>query len=61
MNWSEFFAMNGYGFYVWGSYGVAFLIFLIEIMLVRNRRKKALRNVRLMRDEMGEDRTGGAA
>lgn len=61
MNWAEFFAMNGYGFYVWGSYGVAFLVFLIEIMLVRNRRKKALRNLRLMRDEMGEDSMGGAA
>ena len=20
MNWSEFFSMGGYGFYVWGSY-----------------------------------------
>jgi len=61
MNWAEFFAMNGYAFYVWGSYGVAFLVFLVEIMLVRNRRKKALRNLRLMRDEMGENRTGEAA
>ena len=60
MNWSEFFAMNGYAFYVWGSYGVAFLVFIIEIVLVRNRRKNALRDLRLMRDEMGEDRTGGA-
>lgn len=61
MNWGEFFAMNGYAFYVWGSYGVAFLVFLVEIMLVRNRRKKALRDLRLMRDEMDENRTGGEA
>ena len=61
MNRAEFFAMNGYAFYVWGSYGVAFLVFLVEIMLVRNRRKKALRDLRLMRDEMDENRTGGAA
>jgi heme exporter protein D len=54
MNWGEFFAMNGYAFYVWGSYGVALLVFVIEILLVRNRRKLALRNLRLMRDEMGE-------
>jgi heme exporter protein D len=54
MNWGEFFAMNGYAFYVWGSYGVALLVFAIEIALVRNRRKQALRNLRLMRDEMGE-------
>lgn len=61
MNWAEFFAMKGYAFYVWGSYGVAFLIFALEIMLVRNRRKKALRERRLMRDEMGDERMGGEA
>jgi heme exporter protein D len=54
MNWAEFFAMNGYAFYVWGSYGVALLVFAVEIALVRNRRKNALRTLRLMRDEMGE-------
>ena len=54
MNWGEFFAMNGYAFFVWGSYGVALLVFAIEILLVRNRRKQALRNLRLMRDETGE-------
>jgi len=54
MNWGEFFAMNGYAFYVWGSYGVALLVFAIEVLLVRNRRKQALSNLRLMRDEMGE-------
>ena len=54
MNWGEFFAMNGYAFYVWGSYGMAVLVFAIEVVLVRNRRKQTLRNLRLMRDEMGE-------
>ena len=57
MNWGEFFAMNGYAFYVWGSYGVALLVFVIEIMLVRNRRKQALRELRLMnldREESGD-------
>jgi heme exporter protein D len=61
MNWSEFFYMNGYAFYVWGSYGAALVIFAVEIALVRNRRKKALRELRLMRDEMGEDGTGESA
>jgi len=60
MNWADFFAMNGYAFYVWGSYGVALLVFAIEIVLVRNRRKQTLRNLRLMRDEMGEAGTGEA-
>ena len=25
MNWSEFFSMGGYGFYVWGSYLVTLI------------------------------------
>ena len=58
MTVGEFFAMNGYAFYVWGSYGVAFFIFAIEIVLVRKRRKNALRELRLMRDEMDEVVTG---
>jgi heme exporter protein D len=61
MNWGEFFAMNGYAFYVWGSYGVTLLVFAVEIALVRNRRKKTLRELRLMRDEMGDGSTGEAA
>ena len=50
MNWAEFFAMNGYGFYVWGSYGMALFIFIIEIALVRHKRKITLQQLRLMRD-----------
>lgn len=54
MNWGEFFHMNGYAFYVWGSYGVALLVFLVEIGLVRHRRKLALRQVRLL-NESGDE------
>ncbi len=61
MDWSTFFAMNGYAFYVWGSYGVALVVLGIEIVLVRNRRKNALRELRLMRDEMDGNGTGEAA
>jgi heme exporter protein D len=53
--------MNGYAFYVWGSYGVALVVLGIEIVLVRNRRKNALRELRLMRDEMDGNETGEAA
>ncbi|OHC90375.1 MAG: heme exporter protein CcmD [Sideroxydans sp. RIFOXYB12_FULL_59_6] len=51
MTISEFFYMNGYAFYVWGSYGVTLLVFLVEIAMVRNRRKQALRQLRLMNDD----------
>ncbi len=50
MNWTEFFAMNGYGFYVWGSYGVALLVFAVEIAMVRHRRKLALRQLKWMNE-----------
>ena len=36
----EFLSMGGYAWYVWGSYGVAFLAFLIEIVLLRRRNRK---------------------
>jgi len=49
MSWGEFFAMKGYGLYVWGSYGVALLIFIVEIALVRHRRTIALQQLRLLR------------
>ncbi len=38
---SEFFQRGGYGWYVWGSYGVTFLLLLAEILLLRNRARKS--------------------
>jgi heme exporter protein D len=43
MNWSEFFSMGGYAFYVWGSYISALLVLGGEVVLLM-RRQKALRN-----------------
>ncbi|HEV7913991.1 MAG TPA: heme exporter protein CcmD [Albitalea sp.] len=45
MNWnsaSEFFAMGGYGLYVWGSYAVTALIMATEPWLAARRRRHAL-------------------
>jgi heme exporter protein D len=42
MSWSEFFAMGGYAFYVWGSYVIAALLIGGEVLLLRER-KRALR------------------
>lgn len=39
MNWSEFFSMGGYAFYVWGSYLTALIVIGGEVLLVRQRRK----------------------
>ncbi|MEP6569585.1 MAG: heme exporter protein CcmD [Acidobacteriota bacterium] len=42
MNWSEFFAQGGYGFYVWGSYLSALILLGGEVILLK-RRKQSLR------------------
>ncbi len=42
MNWSEFFSMGGYAFYVWGSYLTALILLGGEVALLM-RRKKSLR------------------
>jgi heme exporter protein D len=39
---SEFLAMGGYGFYVWGAYGVTALAVVVEIVALRARRRAAL-------------------
>jgi heme exporter protein D len=44
-NASEFFAMGGYGLYVWGSYTVTAAWMLLEPWLVRRRHAQALRAV----------------
>jgi len=47
---SEFFAMGGYAFYVWGSYGVTALFMIIEVILViRNKRTIIQRIARMVR------------
>jgi heme exporter protein D len=38
--WSEFWAMGGYGFYVWGSYGVMLACLALEIVLLRRRARE---------------------
>ena len=54
MNWnsaSEFFAMGGYGLYVWGSYALTLALMVLEPWLVARRRRRALQQAR---DSAGE-------
>ena len=49
MNWgspAEFFAMGGYGLYVWGSFGVCAVLMILEPILVRKRQSTILRILR---------------
>ena len=46
MNWasaSDFFAMGGYGLYVWGAYGVTAAAMLIDPLSAARRHRRALR------------------
>ena len=48
---TDFFAMNGYGFYVWSAYGVAALALVIEVRALRARRRAVLEEARLVQPE----------
>ena len=44
MNWgslTDFLAMGGYGFYVWGSYGLTVLLIALELTLLVARHRAA--------------------
>jgi heme exporter protein CcmD len=57
---STFFAMNGYGFYIWIAYGVAALVLALELFALRSRRRSVLAEARLTGpDEVGYP-AGGA-
>ena len=44
-SWTEFWAMGGYGLYVWGSFGVTALCVALEIIWVKNARAQALAQI----------------
>lgn len=49
MQWnsvSEFFAMGGYAFYVWGSFGLTTLVMLGEMLTIRAQRAELVRQLR---------------
>ena len=49
MHWNnigEFFAMGGYGLYVWGSFGACALLLVMEPLLVKQRLRAVHRLLR---------------
>ena len=51
-SFSDFLAMGGYGFYVWGSFGLTALIMIVEpIVVARNRKSTIARLKRQLRAE----------
>ncbi|HET6802071.1 MAG: heme exporter protein CcmD [Betaproteobacteria bacterium] len=49
---TEFFAMGGYAWYVWMSYGAVALAVIAEVAAVRARRKRAFDELRMSADAM---------
>jgi heme exporter protein D len=56
---TEFFAMGGYAFYVWGSFGATALAIFLEVLLVRARRRTALEMARSTAPDHMSAATGG--
>ena len=48
MSAAEFFHMGGYGFYVWGSYGVTALFMIDEIVIVLRNKRTVIQRVKRM-------------
>jgi heme exporter protein D len=46
MSWSDFFAMGGYAFYVWGAYGFAAIVLILNVLAPLRRRRLVLRTLR---------------
>ena len=44
-SWNEFWAMGGYGLYVWGSFGVTAMCVALEMIWVKNARAQALTQI----------------
>ena len=46
MNWSEFFNMGGYAFFVWTSYGLTFVVIVANIISPIMQRKKIIARIK---------------
>ncbi|MCG6937988.1 MAG: heme exporter protein CcmD [Gammaproteobacteria bacterium] len=56
MNWSEFFNMGGYAFYVWTSYGLFILVIVANIISPMMQRKKVISHIKrtIRRENIGQ-------
>ena len=45
-SWSEFFAIGGYAFFVWMSYGLTLLVIVFNIVMPLIQRKQVIKRVK---------------
>lgn len=55
-SWSDFISMDGYGYYVWGSYLISFICIAGEIILVSNRKRTLLKQISLTKAPIKQER-----
>jgi len=61
MNWSgweNFWAMGGYAPFVWGAFGVTAFAVALELLLLRLRRRHALRDIEQARRRLSMSNEG---
>ena len=46
MNISEFFYMNGFGFYIWSSFGMTAFLMLGELILIKQQNRRLMQRLR---------------
>lgn len=49
-SWDAFWAMGGYGLYVWGSYVVTVIAILIEIIFLKRGHSQTVRRLRRLKN-----------
>lgn len=57
MDWSEFFHMGGYATFVWTSYGLTLIVFVLNIVSPVLQRKKIVSRIKKMikREQIEQD------
>jgi heme exporter protein D len=45
---SEFFSMGGHGAYVWSAYGITLAVLIVNVWLVRAKRRSALQRAKAL-------------
>ncbi len=55
-SWSEFFAMGGYAFFVWMSYGITVAVIVLNIVMPLIQRKQVIKRVKraIRREQLTE-------
>lgn len=60
-SWSAFWSMDGAGAFVWGSYGVTFVLVALELVLLVQRRNDTVKRLLRWRRAVGKDGSGRPA